>query len=252
MRTTVAEKLKINIYDTRDTMGKAAADLVVQRINEILAVRKTVNMIFAAAPSQNEFLDHFTASANVDWSRVVGFHMDEYIHLPRESGQLFSQYLDRYLVSKVALAKFYAIDAQASDPEVECTRYAALLKSSPPDIVCMGIGENGHIAFNDPPVADFADPKSVKIVELDAEDRQQQVNDGCFPSIDKVPTIAMTLTIPMLMSGQHLSVVVPSSRKAQAVRNTVHHAIAHAVPSTILRTHRSATLFLDKESASLL
>lgn len=251
-RTAIADRLQISIYDSRDAMGKAAADHVVDRINKILAVREKVVMIFAAAPSQDEFLTHLTASKNVDWSRVVGLHMDEYIHLPRESGQLFSQYLARHLLSKVMMAKFHIINAQAPDPESECNRYADLLRSFPPDIVCMGIGENGHIAFNDPPVADFADPKSVKIVELDEPCRQQQVNDGCFPTIDKVPAIATTLTIPALMSAQFLSVVVPSSRKAQAVRNTVHMPMSHAVPSTILRTHQNATLFLDTDSASLL
>ena len=252
MQTVVADKLQINVYDTRDTMGKAAADHVVQRINEILAVRQKVNVIFAAAPSQDEFLAHLAASKNVDWSRVVGFHMDEYVHLSRESGQLFSQYLARHLLSKVRMAEFHVINGEAPDPESECSRYARLLGSFPPDIVCMGIGENGHIAFNDPPVADFADPKSVKIVELEAECRQQQVNDGCFPTIDKVPLIATTLTIPMLMSARHLSVVVPSARKAKAVRNTVHMPMSHAVPSTILRNHQNAKMFLDAESASLL
>ena len=251
-RTATADRLQITIYDSRDAMGKAAADHVVGRVNEILAARQEVNMVFAAAPSQDEFLAHLTASKDIDWSRVIGFHMDEYIHLPRESGQLFSQYLARHLLSRVKMAKFHIINAQAPDPESECHRYAELLKAFPPDIVCMGIGENGHIAFNDPPVADFTDPKLVKIVELDAADRQQQVNDGCFPTIDKVPTIATTLTIPALMSAQFLSVVVPSSRKAQAVRNTVHKPMSHEVPSTILRTHRNATLFLDAGSASLL
>jgi glucosamine-6-phosphate deaminase len=233
-------------------MGKAAADYTVARINEVLAGRQTVNMIFAAAPSQDEFLAHLTASNQVDWSRVIGFHMDEYIHIDPASGQLFSQYLTRHLISKVPMAEFHVINAQEPDPEAECSRYAELLKTYPPDIVCMGIGENGHIAFNDPRVANFADPKSVKIVDLETASRQQQVNDGCFPTIDKVPLIATTLTIPTLMSAQYLSVVVPSARKAKAVRNTVHMPMSHAVPSTILRTHRNATMFLDTESASLL
>lgn len=247
-----ARNLRIKIYETRDAMGKAAADYVVDCINEILAVKENVHMIFAAAPSQNEFLSHLTPSNHVDWSRVIGFHMDEYIHLDPKLGQLFSQYLERHLLSRIRMAKFYVINAQAPDPEAECSRYSELLQSFPPDIVCMGIGENGHIAFNDPPVADFTDSRIVKIVDLDETCRQQQVNDGCFPTIDQVPRIAMTLTIPTLMAARHLSVVVPSARKAEAVRNTVHAALSHSVPSTILRTHRNATMFLDSDAASLL
>lgn len=252
MQTTGAGKLQIRIYETRDAMGKAAAEHVTERINNVLKTQKRANIIFAAAPSQNEFLAHLTASKEIDWSRIVGLHMDEYVHLPRESGQLFSQYLARHLLSKVMMAKFYIINAEAGDPEAECERYAELLRTFPPDIVCMGIGENGHIAFNDPPVADFADPKTVKIVELDEPCRRQQVNDGCFPTIEDVPKTAMTLTIPALMAAQYLSIVVPSARKAEAVRNTVHAPMTHAVPSTVLRTHHNATLFLDSASASLL
>jgi glucosamine-6-phosphate deaminase len=251
-KTAQAEKLHIRIYESRDAMGQAAARHVIDRIREVLTTRGAVNIIFAAAPSQNEFLANLTASKEIDWSRVVGFHMDEYIHLARESGQLFSQYLARHLLTKVMMKEFYMMNAQAPDPETECDRYAELLKKHPPDIVCMGIGENGHIAFNDPPVADFADPKIVKIAELDEPCRQQQVNDGCFPTLNDVPRHAMTLTIPALMAANHLSIVVPSVRKAEAVYNTVHARMTHAVPSTILRTHGNAILFLDTDSASRL
>ncbi len=247
-----AGNLGIKVFETRDAMGSAAAAHVAGLIEELLRQKPAVNMIFAAAPSQDEFLHRLTSSERVDWSRVNGFHMDEYIHLDPALGQLFSQYLSRHLLSRVRMAKFHTIDSQAPDVEVECDRYTRVLQANPPDIVCMGIGENGHIAFNDPPVADFHDSRCMKIVELDEVCRRQQVNDGCFPTIDLVPKIALSLTVPMLMSARYLSVVVPSARKAQAVFNTVHAPLATAVPSTILRTHPNAVMFLDTDAASLL
>ncbi len=244
--------LRVMAYETRDAMGKAAAEHVADLIEEVLRWKPMVSMIFAAAPSQNEFLRHLTSSERVNWGRVIGFHMDEYLHLDPSSGQLFSQYLAEHLVSRVRMAKFHVIDSHAADSGAECERYTNLLKSFLPDIVCMGIGENGHIAFNDPPVANFKDPVSMKVVELDETCRQQQVNDGCFPTLDLVPRNALTLTVPMLMSASYLSVVVPSARKAEAVRKTACAPFAATTPSTILRSHPNAVMFLDMDAASLL
>lgn len=252
MRRISVGNLQVNIYDSRDAMGKAAADHVAELIEGMLASRQTVRMIFAAAPSQNEFLSHLTASDRIEWSRVIAFHMDEYIGLPAESEQLFGKYLKDHLFSKIQMKEVHYLDAVAKNPDQECERYAALLKSHAIDIVCMGIGENGHIAFNDPPVADFNDPYLVKVVELDEQDRQQQVNDGCFATIADVPTHAITLTVPQLMSARCLSIVVPSERKATAVRNSLLGPVTTRVPASILRRHSQAKMFVDEPAASML
>lgn len=248
----VYENLKVNIYLTRDSMGRGAAEHVASLIHELHARQHVVNMIFAAAPSQNEFLDQLTGMRGIEWTRVVGFHMDEYIGLLGESEQLFSKYLIDHLFSKVQMKEVHILDAVAKDPVKECARYAELLKSHPIDIACMGIGENGHIAFNDPPVADFADPLLVKVVELDEPCRQQQVNDGGFASFAEVPTHAITLTVPQLMSARYLSIVVPSERKAAAVHNALLGPVTKKVPASILRHHRQAMMFIDEPAAAKL
>ena len=242
----------VHICDTSAEAGTAAAGYVAGCIQHILAVKETANIVFAAAPSQNEFLDALVAMPEVDWRRVNGFHMDEYIGLPPTSDQFFSLYLQRHLFSKVCMKSVFILDSQAGDPGVECARYEALLRQYPTDLVCMGIGENGHIAFNDPPVADFSDKALVKVVELDVPCRHQQVNDGCFPSFKDVPTHAYTLTVPALMSATYLSVVVPSERKALAVKNSLTGSIGTAVPGSILRTHAHVEMFLDTAAASRL
>jgi len=244
--------VNVHIYTSRDEMGKAAAGHVVGLIRQVLKEQQTANMVFAAAPSQNEFLSYLTKSSEVDWSRVVGFHMDEYIGLPASSDQFFSLYLQNHLFTKVRMKHVHILDSQAVDPVQECERYAALLRENPTDIVCMGIGENGHIAFNDPPVADFDDKYLVKIVELDEPCRQQQVHDGCFPSLQDVPPRALTLTVPALMSAKYLSVVAPSDRKAKAVRESLLGPVTTNVPASVLRRHDRVSLFIDEHAASLL
>lgn len=251
-RSTSYGTLQVQIYPTRDEMGRAAANHVTTLIRDLHARQQFATMIFAAAPSQNEFFDCLTNMKGIDWSRIIGFHMDEYIGLPGNSEQLFSKYLKDHLFSEVQMKEVHFLDAVAADPAKECARYAALLKSHPVDIACLGIGENGHIAFNDPPVADFNDPALVKVVELDEPDRQQQVNDGCFRTVQDVPLTALTLTVPALMSATHLSIVVPSKRKARAVYESLTGAIRTAVPASILRTHKNAVLFTDDMAASLL
>jgi glucosamine-6-phosphate deaminase len=229
-------------------MGSAAAVAVSSRIGQLLAGQATVNMIFAAAPSQNEFLAALL-QAPVEWSRVRAFHMDEYIGLRPDAVQGFGNFLRQRLFDKAPFLSVDYIDGNAADLGGECVRYSRLLQRYPADIVCMGIGENGHIAFNDPPVADFTDPFLVKVVELDGACRRQQVNDGCFDSLWEVPTHAITLTVPALMAGRYVYCMVPGKLKAGAVYNTVKQPIAEAYPSTILRQHAQAELFLDADSA---
>ncbi len=245
------DQLAVSLLTNRTTLGENAADYVEQFLIKTMTVKNEVRVIFAAAPSQNEMLAHLVKKTTIDWSRVVAFHMDEYIGLPANAPQLFSRYLHDHLFSKVTFKAVHIIDSQAADTEKECTRYAALLKEQEIDLVCMGIGENGHIAFNDPPVADFNDPKIVKVVKLDEKCRQQQVNDGCFVRISDVPAYAVTLTIPALFSANALSVVVPGNTKAEAIKQALIDPISIQCPASIIRTHKNAKLFIDTDSYSL-
>jgi glucosamine-6-phosphate deaminase len=242
----------VNIYGDRDAMGKGAAGHVAGLIDNVLEEKDTVVMVFAAAPSQNEFLDHLTRARDIAWPRVIGFHMDEYIGLPADADQLFGRWLQEHLFGKVRMRSVHLIESQARNPADACEHYAELLRTHPIDIVCLGIGENGHIAFNDPPVADFTETALVKVVTLDEPCRMQQVHDGCFPGIEDVPSQALTLTVPALMSATYLSCVVPSERKAKAVRDALTGEISSAVPASILRTHPNVEMFLDQAAAKLL
>lgn len=247
----IKKGIDIAIFETRRLMGKAAARAVAQALRILQQQKSEINMVFAAAPSQNEFLNNLTTE-NIDWKRINAFHMDEYIGLPGNSPASFAYYLQKNLFEKVAFKSLNYINGSAANPLHECKRYAALLKNNPVDIVCMGIGENNHIAFNDPPVANFNDPETVKVVELDNACRVQQVNDGCFPILEKVPTKAITLTIPALLDCKYIFCIVPGERKAQAVFNTFNREISEQFPSTALRTHGKVHLFLDRDSSSLL
>lgn len=244
-----ADHLKVEIYADRKAMGEAAAAAVAERINQLLAKQSFVNIIFAAAPSQNEFLAALVISS-VDWQRVRAFHMDEYIGLSEAAPQRFGNFLKESIFSKLPFAAVYYLEGDAGAIEQACSSYSQLLHQYPVDIVCMGIGENGHIAFNDPPVADFKDGKQVKLVELEQACRQQQVNDGCFAAINQVPVSAVTLTIPALMAAEYIYCMVPGPGKAAAVYNTLHQPVAEQYPSTILRTHTAAVLYLDALSSS--
>jgi glucosamine-6-phosphate deaminase len=244
--------LDLRIYESRTVMGAQAAKVVAGKIRELLAIQQEVNVIFAAAPSQDEFLENLCEVNDVEWNRVNAFHMDEYLGISKNAPQAFGNFLRNRLFSKLSFKSVNYLDGNAPHAAKECQRYAALLKQYPVDIVCMGIGENGHIAFNDPPVADFNDSELVKIVELDPACRQQQVNDGCFGLIEQVPSNALTLTIPVLMSAHFIYAIVPGLKKAEAVSNTIHKEIDEKYPSTILRTHPEAILFLDKQSSMYL
>lgn len=251
IKTIITEKLKTSVYDTRDEMGKAAGKAAADAINAILKEKEFANVIFAAAPSQNETLAALLAE-DVDFSKINAFHMDEYIGLDKKAPQCFSNYLKDHIFSKVQFKSVNYIDASATDSDNECARYAALIEKYPTDIVVMGIGENGHIAFNDPWVADFNDPKTVKAVPLDEVCRQQQVNDGCFNTIDDVPKYAVTLTCPTLFNGKNLFCIVPAKTKANAVKHTLQDEISVDCPATVLRKHSSAVLYLDSDSSELI
>jgi glucosamine-6-phosphate deaminase len=241
--------LIVRRFATRAEMGQASAADVATEMRRLLADKGQVRMIFAAAPSQAEMLAALAGEPDVDWRRVTAFHMDEYVGLPAGAPQRFGTWLRAHFFDRVPLGKVHLIVPEPQ-PEVAASSYAALLRQGPIDIVCLGIGVNGHLAFNDPPVANLDDPLDVKVVELDDVCRQQQVDDGCFPGVEQVPTHAVTLTIPRLLNAARLFCVVPGSSKRHAVRRTLKDPIGAACPATALRTHPHCTLYLDRESTA--
>lgn len=247
METIVKNQLIVQVYKTRDGMGVSAANWTAQLMRRLLKRKRTVRMVFAAAPSQNELLKALTAERDIDWARVEAFHMDEYIGLPANHPARFSRYLNEHLFELVTPGVVHLMNPEG-DGQAECERYASMLAEKPIDIVCLGIGENGHIAFNDPPVANFHDPVLMKSVELDDSCRLQQVHDGCFPDLESVPTHAVTLTIPALMSAKHLVCVVPGAQKSAAVDTALNGSIDIECPASILRTHNDCRLFLDNDA----
>ena len=252
MRSFTKDSLEVRVYSSRTEMGNAAAADIKAKIAELLKEKEEINMIFAAAPSQNEVLYALATDKEIEWNRVNAYHMDEYIGLDKDAPQGFGNFLRRAIFEIAPFKTVNCIDSTATDPDAEAERYGALLAANPTDIVVMGIGENGHIAFNDPPVADFKDEKIVKPVKLDEICRNQQVNDGCFKSIDEVPTHALTLTGPTLVKAPWLFCIVPAPTKANAVYNTVNGEIGEACPATILRTQENAILYLEPDSAKLI
>lgn len=252
MKTFKKDKLSVEIYENRTLMGEAAARDIKAQIAKLLAEKSEINIIFAAAPSQNDVLKSLVEDKEIEWARVNAYHMDEYIGLDKDAPQGFGNFLKEHIFGLVPFKSVNYIDITTSNPEGEAERYGKLLQENPTDIVIMGIGENGHIAFNDPPVADFQDAKWVKPVQLDEICRQQQVNDGCFVNIDKVPTHAMTLTVPTLVRAPYLFCIVPAATKANAVYETLNGTIDEHCPASILRTHDNAVLYLDNESSKLL
>ncbi len=252
MKAYKVDKLAVEIYENRVLMGESAARDIKQKIKELLQTKAEINMIFAAAPSQNDVLKALAEDKEIEWNRVNAYHMDEYIGLDKNAPQCFGNFLKEHIFGLAPFKSVNYIDVTASDPEAEADRYGKILDENPTDIVVMGIGENGHIAFNDPPVADFKDKRTVKPVKLDEKCRQQQVNDGCFESIDKVPTHAITLTVPTLVRAPYLFCIVPASTKANAVYETLNGKIDENCPASILRTQEFAKLYLDNESSKLL
>jgi glucosamine-6-phosphate deaminase len=248
LRVERIDRLEVRVYPDRETLGAAAGADVVARMQDLLARRDRIRMVFASAASQVEMLQALRRAAGVDWARVTAFHMDEYLGLPARSPQRFGAFLQEHLFQHVKPGEVFLIEA-AGNPDALCRRYAEQITAAPIDIVCLGIGENGHLAFNDPHVADFDDPAMMKPVTLDLACRQQQVNDGAFSTLEAVPAQAVTLTIPALMAGAHLFCVVPGPRKRPAVEAALYGPIAPACPASRLRRHPDCTLYLDADSA---
>ncbi len=247
MITGKSGNLTVKIYDTRKELGEAAAQEAAAALKKVIEEKGEANVIFAAAPSQNEFLEAL-CRFDVDWTKVRGFHMDEYIGLPADAPQGFGNFLRRGIFEKVPFCSVEYINGGAEDIEGEIARYSALLEKYPVDIVFMGIGENGHIAFNDPAVCHFDDRNLLNRVALDEICRNQQVHDGCFARLDLVPTHALTLTPLALTRAKKLLCMVPGSTKTNAVTKTVLGEIREMVPATIMRMHQDAVLYVDRDS----
>lgn len=245
MKEYTVDKLLVKIYEDRQQMGAAAAREAAEVLRRMIAQKGRAVVMFAAAYSQSEVFSGLVAE-DVDWTKVTAFHMDNYIDLPMAAPAQFSNFLTRYLFEKLPFGHVHLMGNTKEDAE----RYAALLKDNPLDVCFMGVGENGHLAFNDPHVADFNDPYQVKVVELDEVCRLQQVRDKCFDTYEEVPPYALTATIPALLSAEEIFCVVPAQPKAQAVHNMLTGPVSESCPASILRTHPSARLYLDADSAS--
>lgn len=243
------DRLRVRVYENETDMGMAAASLTESYIRQAIETRGHANLILATGTSQFDFLEALKLKT-IGWEKVTVFHLDEYIGLSPDHPASFRRYLKERILDSVSPGRVFLINGDAPDLDSEMAAYSRLLKENPVDIACIGIGENGHIAFNDPPVADFNDPVLVKAVELDHECRMQQLGEGWFPSLEEVPKMAVTLTIPAIMNSGAISCVVPGERKRKAVNNTLYAGISEKCPATILRNHPDATLFLDRLSFS--
>ncbi len=239
---------KVWVYDEPVEMGRAAADHVAGKLKAAISEKGFANLILATGTSQFQFLEALKDKV-LDWQKITVFHLDEYLGISAAHPASFRKYLKDRILTTVKPKQVYFLNGSASDIEKEMAYYGQKLKEHPIDIACIGIGENGHIAFNDPPVADFEDPKWVKLVTLDAACRNQQLGEGWFSSLGEVPKQALTLTIPAIMHCKSISCVVPDSRKAEAVYNALYGTISENCPASVLRTHADTVLFLDKASA---
>jgi glucosamine-6-phosphate deaminase len=250
MIEVIRDRLRTVVLDDRLEMGMAAATHARSRLQAILAASPRARVVFAAAASQQEFLDALAAAPGIEWDRVDAFHLDEYVGLPQGDPRSFGRWLDDHIWSRVHPRRIERLDGGNPDPAADCRRYAALLQDGGIDLALLGIGENGHLAFNDPHVADFTDPLAVKPVEIDDTSRRQQVRDGAFAAIDDVPRLAMTVTMSAILASRSISVVVPGEQKADAIARTLDGPIETGCPASALRTHPDATLFVDAAAFS--
>ncbi len=243
--------MELHVFDDRPLTGASAAELVAQRVNDAIAHRGWANLVLATGTSQFEMLDALTGR-DVDWTKVSVFHLDEYVGLGDQHPASFVKYLvERFVEPVRALGAFHPIQGDAPDPQAECERVGAILEKHPVDVACVGIGENGHLAFNDPP-ADFTTSQRYLVVELDEDCRKQQVGEGWFESLQDVPTHAISMSIRQILDARTIVCTVPDRRKARAVREAVEGRVNPRVPASILQRHDDCHLFLDAEAAGLL
>jgi glucosamine-6-phosphate deaminase len=246
-----AGSLKVDIYPDSKSAGRAAAEAAAQSMRQLASKQESFGVIFGTGASQLPTLRALVSIPGLPWDKVVGFHMDDYLGLDENHGASFRRYLRENLTSRVHMRQFSFIDGNA-DPGTICRDYAVKLRAANPQLCLLGIGENGHLAFNDPDKADFQDPVDLKIVTLDAACRQQQLAEGWFKSIDEIPAQAITITIPALFRVPKLILSIPGPRKALIVKRSLTEPISTVCPATILRTHPDATAYLDRESAAQL
>lgn len=244
------DQLEVRVFSSQAQLAQAAAAMAAQVLGESLSSRSSAAAILASANSQIAFVQALVARKDIPWSRVTLFHMDEYLGISDQHPASFRRFMRERVEARLAPAHFHYLAGDADQPLDECDRYARLLAAQPIDLCCLGIGENGHIAFNDPPVADFADPRPVKLVKLDEACRQQQVGEGHYAALSEVPQYAFTLTIPTLCSARRMICIVPERRKARAVRDALCGPIHPACPASILRRQPHCVLMLDAESAA--
>jgi glucosamine-6-phosphate deaminase len=244
------ENLSVEIHTGAKSLGAAAALAAAEAMKQLGASVESIGVVFATGVSQLDTLEALTQIDGIPWNRVQGFHLDEYVGLPIEHRASFRRYLREHLTQKVNMNAFHEVNGTSPDPDRFCRIYAEMLATASPKLALLGVGENGHLAFMDPAVADFKDPQDVKVVKLDMDCRAQQVAEGWFDSLEAVPECAISVTIPAILRIPKLIVSVPGSRKAAIVRRTLEETISTNCPASILRTHPDATIYLDQESAS--
>ena len=242
------DKLRVEIFGEKENMGRDSADFVYEKLNQAINEKGSANLILGTGASQYP-LHESLLEKDLDWTKINLFHLDEYIGLSEQHPASFRKFLKERIADKVNPKNVFYIHGDANDIDAEIRRYEKLLKDHPVDVACIGIGENGHIAFNDPGTADFNDPQYLKVVKMDEACRKQQVGEGWFPTIHDVPDKAVTLTITAIMGCKALCCTVPDERKSEAVYNTLSGGITPDCPASILREHDNAVLFLDRFAA---
>ncbi|MCI5650459.1 MAG: 6-phosphogluconolactonase [Fusicatenibacter sp.] len=252
IREFQADALSVAIYDTEAAMGQAAAADAAREILRLQETKEEINIIFAAAVSQNELLDALYEYKEIDWGKINAFHMDEYVGVAEGDSRSLSGFLCSHFLDQVSVKNRFFLNGMCEDVEAECDRYGQLLEQYPCDLVFLGIGDNGHLAFNDPHVADFRDSQNVKTVAIDDISKQQQVNAGNFPDMESVPSLAFTVTIPALLRSKKMICVVPTAYKAKAAYDAVRGPVSETCPASVLRGYSNAKLYLDRESAKYL
>ncbi|MDB9315952.1 glucosamine-6-phosphate deaminase, partial [Spirulina sp. CS-785/01] len=251
-KSLIVDHLTVEVSPSEQQLAPVVAQQTGEYLKQVLQQRGEANIVFATGSSQLGFLGALTALEGLDWSKITCFHLDEYLGLSATHPASFRYYLQEQILAKVQPAQFYTIRGDADEPLLECDRYTQLLKTRTLDLCCLGIGENGHLAFNEPHVADFYDPYLIKLVKLDPINRQQQVNQGHFPSLDQVPQYAYTLTIPVITAAQKILGFAFGDRKAKIIKTLLSHPVTPNCPASILRHHPQATLYLDPEAAGLI
>ena len=250
--TFSVDALTVRLYNSQTALAQDAAIIAQTYLQTVLNRRGTVAVLLATGNSQRQFLDQLTNRGGVDWSRITCLHLDEYLGISADHPASFRRYLRERVETRVIPRQFHYIIGDTLQPLGECDRYTRLLQAHPIDLCCLGVGENGHLAFNDPAVADFEDPLQVKLVKLDLNNRLQQANEGHFPTLEEIPAYAFTLTIPALCAAQKILCLAPEKRKAQVVKQMLEGPISTTCPASVLRTQANATLLIDTDAASLL